>query len=68
MQITKYIVENKHLVEICMHYASLKFFKGVIPLCLACVKAVDPNNLCERAYKGGEEIGTRTLIGLLILL
>lgn len=61
MQITKYIVENKHLVEICMHYASLKFFKGVIPLCLACVKAVDPNNLCERAYKGGEEIDQNIL-------
>jgi hypothetical protein len=108
MQITKYIVDNKHLLEICMHYASQKFFKGifllwvfifilfisfssvpsfffaclfeifqpcvclcyysvdlcpsvsrlgVIPLCLACVKAVDPDNLCERAYKSGEEIG-----------
>lgn len=29
MQITKYIVDNKHLVEICLHYASLKFFKGI---------------------------------------
>lgn len=45
--ITQGIIENNFLGEICNLYSlpSVKFYKGVIQLCLSCAKTVDPANI-----------------------
>lgn len=47
--------ESSLLNDICEQYAHLKFFSGVVELCLKCAKAVDPSDLCSGWLKDDRE-------------
>lgn len=47
-QITTHLVEQRLLEGICGRYGYLRYFKGIVKLCLKCARDLDPMNLVLR--------------------
>ena len=66
LQLLKQVTEHVNLTAVCSQLASVRYFSGIIDLCLASASARDPQKLALHYYKNGEppddELGVKAFI------